>query len=67
MGSVVIRLVETAKARVDLLVRMGGLNTNRVYLNSGKIQVECISDLDNILVRCISVLRIRASFPSFFS
>ena len=43
---------------LDLLVRAGGLNTDRVYTGLGKIQIGCISGSGKIRVGCISVLQV---------
>jgi len=60
--------------QVDLLVRTGGLNTGRVYLDSDKIRVGCVSGSGRIPVGYISVLWVldqhnefNAPFPRLFS
>ena len=58
---------------VDLAVRAGGLNTSRVYTDSGKIRVRCISSSGKIRAGVFRFLRVsdqpngfRALFPELF-
>ena len=46
----------TSLIKLDPSVRADGLNTDRLYSDSGKIWIGCISGSGKIRIECISIL-----------